>query len=744
MADGDMSSATKSSSAQVEQGQGGTVNVPTPYSLFASDNPGALITSVMFTGDNYNEWSTELVNALRAKRKLGFIDGTISKPAIDDPKFELWSFVNSLIVGGIRSSIEARVRSTVTFIFDSHKLWENLKKRFSVGNKVRIHHLKEQLASCKQDGQSVMDYFGRLAKMWEELDAYKPLPPCTCSAAAVYEKEREEEKVHQFLMGLDESRFGVVCQGIIATDSSIDLGDVYSRVVLEEQRLVSSKEREVQQSAVGFVAKKEASDTQNSGQTRRLVGFPDWWEETPPTRGNNRGGRGGRGRGGYSSDRNKTNGKKVHNAHATSSNSSSFPVFTDEQLKALTQMINEKNRSTERLTGKLYGDLILDTGASHHMTGELSFLENITSIPSCPVGFADGYKTYATHTGVFRLSNSITLHNDRFTRMMIGAGEERDGVYYFKDVMAARVEVSDKSTRSVDQFLVDDFSRAVWTYLLFEKSEVQTVLKNFCKMTEKQFSKEVKVVRSDNGTDYSSTEWTSRKKASPHSEYARALLFQSNLPIKFWGEAILTAAYLINRTPSAVLGHRSPYELLYNEKPSYSQLRVFGSLCFVHHRSRDKDKFGKRSRRCVFVGYPYAQKGWKVYDLDKHEFFISRDVVFQESEFPYSAPTLVSINKEPVVPNTEPDGDWENTNLPVLEDRGSSSGSATPPVATVVEQTTPSSSPTTDVGTVDIDQSPLNVVAPASPAANTPVVQPVEEVFGRGQRPRVPSVKLKD
>lgn len=154
MVDGDESSVTKSSAAQVEQS---VVNISTPYSLFASDNPGAVITSVLFTGDNYNEWSTELLNALRAKRKLGFIDGSIPKPSIEDPNFELWSSVNSLIVGWIRSSIEARVRSTVTFISDSHKLWENLRKRFSVGNKVRVHHLKEQLASCRQDGLSVMD-----------------------------------------------------------------------------------------------------------------------------------------------------------------------------------------------------------------------------------------------------------------------------------------------------------------------------------------------------------------------------------------------------------------------------------------------------------------------------------------------------------------------------------------------------------------------------------------------------------
>lgn len=120
MAGEEESSASKSS-AQVEQGNVGAVS-STPYSLFASDNPGALITSVVFTGDNYNEWSTELTNALRAKRKLGFIDGTIPKPSIDDPKFDLWCSVNSMIVGWIRSSIEAKVRSTCLILTNSGRI----------------------------------------------------------------------------------------------------------------------------------------------------------------------------------------------------------------------------------------------------------------------------------------------------------------------------------------------------------------------------------------------------------------------------------------------------------------------------------------------------------------------------------------------------------------------------------------------------------------------------------------------
>lgn len=130
-----------------------------PYTLFSSDNPGAMITSVQLKGDNYNEWSLEMLNALRAKKKSGFVDGSLTQPGEGDPKLESWLSVNSMIVGWIRTSIEPRVRSTVTFITNAHKLWENLKQRFAVGNKVRVHQLMEQLASCRQNGEPVIDYF---------------------------------------------------------------------------------------------------------------------------------------------------------------------------------------------------------------------------------------------------------------------------------------------------------------------------------------------------------------------------------------------------------------------------------------------------------------------------------------------------------------------------------------------------------------------------------------------------------
>lgn len=64
---------------------------------------------------------------------------------------------------------------------------------------------------------------------------------------------------------------------------------------------------------------------------------------------------------------------------------------------------------------------------------------------------------------------------------------------------------------------------------------------------------------------------------------ARALRFQGSLPISFWGECVLTAGYLINRTPTPMLHGKTPYEMLHGQAPLYSHLKVFGCLCYAHN-----------------------------------------------------------------------------------------------------------------------------------------------------------------
>ena len=408
-----------------------------PYFLAPADNPGVSISLVSLTGENYAEWSSELENALRAKRKIGFIDGTLTMPSeVEKPtEAESWKTVNSMIVGWIRASISPTIRSTVIFTPSTYKMWGDLKRRFSVGNAVRVHQLRAELAACKQGGSSVMDYFGHLVLKWEELLSYKPIPKCTCGASKKFVSEYEEEKVHMFLMGLDDARFGNVCTNIIGMEPLPDLNSVYQRVVREERRLLTARV-ESKQDAVGFLSTTDGSSSDNSsmsgliaavvrsrggpvvcshcGRTGhdkkdcwQLIGFPDWWAER--NQGGDRGGRGkGRGRGGRSQH------QQPRSNVAQAASGSGVSALTLEQWASLTALLDQQKPTPipDKLNGKRQtSEVILDTGASHHMTGEIRLLTDVVDIVSCPVNFADGSHVKASKSGSLKLSDKLTLRN---------------------------------------------------------------------------------------------------------------------------------------------------------------------------------------------------------------------------------------------------------------------------------------------------------------------------------------------
>ncbi|KAL0447801.1 UNVERIFIED_CONTAM: Retrovirus-related Pol polyprotein from transposon RE1 [Sesamum latifolium] len=171
--------------------------------------------------------------------------------------------------------------------------------------------------------------------------------------------------------------------------------------------------------------------------------------------------------------------------------------------------------------------------------------------------------------------------------------------------------------------LVDDHSRSVWTFLLKQKNQVFSILKNFCILVRNQFDKGIKNGRVE-------------RKHRHLLNVARALLFQGSLPIIFWGDAILTATYLINRTPTKILDWKTPYEKLYGSIPQYDHLRTFGSLCYATNTHPQRSKFQSRALKCVLIGYSMHQKAYKLFDLNNKLTFFSRDVQFYEDNFPFA------------------------------------------------------------------------------------------------------------
>lgn len=87
----------------------------------------------------------------------------------------------------------------------------------------------------------------------------------------------------------------------------------------------------------------------------------------------------------------------------------------------------------------------------------------------------------------------------------------------------------------------------------------------------------------------------------------------------------------------------SPYEKLHNAAPSLEHTRTMGCLCYVTEPN-PSNKFSPRAIPIASMGYSSTQKGYKLYDLHSHLFFVSRDVHFRENLFPFqSSSTTPSI-----------------------------------------------------------------------------------------------------
>jgi hypothetical protein len=134
-------------------------------------------------------------------------------------------------------------------------------------------------------------------------------------------------------------------------------------------------------------------------------------------------------------------------------------------------------------------------------------------------------------------------------------------------------------------------------------------------------------------------------------EMGLTLLAQSGLSPKHWVDAFLTAIYLINRLPSPVIHNESPFSKLFNKAPDYTILRTFGCLCYPLLGPYANHKLSFRSKPCILLGYGANQRGYRYFDPQTHKVYLSRNVVFDENQFPTKGMSL-SQGSCKVAPNS--------------------------------------------------------------------------------------------
>ncbi|OUC41357.1 integrase core domain protein [Trichinella nativa] len=204
---------------------------------------------------------------------------------------------------------------------------------------------------------------------------------------------------------------------------------------------------------------------------------------------------------------------------------------------------------------------------------------------------------------------------------------------------------------------IDDFSRKSFAYFLKHKNEALPKFKDFIAMVERQTSKRVKCLRTDNGREYVNNmfaEFLMRKgirheRTIPETpqqngvaermnrtlvEKARTMLIDANLSPDLWAEAVGTANYLRNRCTTKALRKVIPEEAWSGRKPNLAHLKVFGCLAMVHVASGQRKKWDLKSEERIFVGYCETSKGYRTVDCKTKKMYVTRDVKFLESRFP--------------------------------------------------------------------------------------------------------------
>ncbi|XP_061365768.1 uncharacterized protein LOC133309044 [Gastrolobium bilobum] len=547
-----------------------------PFYLASSDSPGIMLTTVMLQEEaNYENWAKLMQNALKAKNKIGFVTGSVEKPEKKNAaEWRAWEMCNSKINGWIHNTIDPSLQPFIKCFDEVKDLWDDLKERYAVQNFSRKYQLKASLASMRQQGSSIGAYYTKLRAIWDELEGSKSRKTCACGDNCAYAKEIEEEREHDR-----------VYQFLMGLDEST-FGNLRSQIlnnsplpsvnkvyaaVTQEETHRNIARNQEERGSVVGYAAQAATNVGKENTMQRMVPDKQIERILCPHCG-------------------KTNHDPsrcwkiigyppTRGAFRGRGRGRTGGRYTYEQAHAMQTPENSQDVGAfSVLTPEVVNKLL--TLVDQPQTSDKLSGKNIHSQWLIDSGASQHM------TGRIDI-----LTNDQTSTKETGLGNLQAGVYVFQSKCASVSVV--RVQESVD----------LWHKRLghpsYEVTSLLPIISN------------------------SAAKFISNKACD------------AGLPVDFWEESVLAGVHLINRTPSKVLGGCTPYEALYEKAPTYDHLRIFGCLCFDNIRPKPNDKFAPRSRKCILMGYPVTQKGWKLYDLETKEYFICRDVQFHEDSFPF-------------------------------------------------------------------------------------------------------------
>ncbi|KAJ1381918.1 Zinc finger, CCHC-type [Sesbania bispinosa] len=321
---------------------------PNPsFYLSSSDNPGTSLVVVLLNGDNYRTWARSMRTTLRAKTKLGFIDGSIKRPTSHKADYQNWEKADSMVMAWIINSTNPSLHGRTI---------------------------------------NVTEFYTKFKTLVDELNEQQPLPECTCGASKEMNQREEDRRVHLFLGSLDNERFAHVKANILNIDPLPSLWRTFNHILREEARFTAEKERNIKtESGSAFYSFSTNKQKRRDGHKPRcdhcgkvghvkskcfeLVGYPPNWNTRRPQRGPNRTG-----------GQPTTHLAQVNESHKKADNTKD--IIMGHALCGTYVKRNTEQHETIVGNDKTFEDQqwVLDSGASHHMTPLFSLLKGVRNL----------------------------------------------------------------------------------------------------------------------------------------------------------------------------------------------------------------------------------------------------------------------------------------------------------------------------------------------------------------------------
>lgn len=349
----------------------------------------------------------------------------------------------------------------------------------------------------------------------------------------------------------------------------------------------------------------------------------------------------------------------------------------------LTNNLYLLNTRREVFSNLTCSDGVNDVVLWHRRMGHLNFTD-VNKLPECTEGvspFSDINKDPITCT------TCLEGKQTRKPFKNVGTRASQPLQLIHTDLCGPMEHVSLGGMRYFITF-IDDYTKKVHVYLLKDKMSVLEVFKDFKSKVENELERKIKVIRSDNGTEYCNKEFENflskhgieHQTSTPYTpqqnglsermnrtlvERAKCMLIDAQLPKRLWGEAIATATYIINRSPTKSIEGKTPVEMWSCKKPNVSNIKIFGSQVMAQIPKEKRQKWDSKSRKLIFVGYCESTKGYRLLDPQTNKIIKSRDVVFLENVQNYTQSIYL-----PCTPNSNPEIDMQANEEPSKEESG--------------------------------------------------------------------------